>query len=281
MNYNYDELIEELKSLGEFLFVHNVGNAGDSLIYYGMIELFRQHGIKYLEYSDENYRSCKNLVYGGGGGFVRYYDHCSKFIEKHIDTLEKFILLPQTVSGHEELLMRMDERFVLFLREKTSFDYCNRINQNCKTYLSHDLAFSLVGIKLNYKLKWNFPVDSVLRRLKWIIKLLIVKLYSLFGFIYLKRRDIESAIDSNRNIINIDLSDFLSSGDETHEQRMMTAEVFLKLISGFRKIKTDRLHIGIAAYIMGRKCYLMEGSYYKMTAVYKRSMEGTDTTVTI
>jgi exopolysaccharide biosynthesis predicted pyruvyltransferase EpsI len=50
---------------------------------------------------------------------------------------------------------------------------------------------------------------------------------------------------------------------------------FIRTIASYREIHTNRLHIGIAAALLGRQTYLSGNNYFKIRAIYKSSMEGT------
>lgn len=48
---------------------------------------------------------------------------------------------------------------------------------------------------------------------------------------------------------------------------------FLAAISEYETIYTDRLHIAIAAALMGREVHLYPGSYFKIKAIYESSIK--------
>ena len=50
--------------------------------------------------------------------------------------------------------------------------------------------------------------------------------------------------------------------------------IFLNAISQYENIFTDRLHISIAASMLGRKCHLFGGNYFKNKAIYDASIAG-------
>ncbi len=49
---------------------------------------------------------------------------------------------------------------------------------------------------------------------------------------------------------------------------------FFDRIAAFRVIRTDRLHVAIAACLLGRELHFYPGSYFKNRAVFLSSMEG-------
>ena len=44
----------------------------------------------------------KTIVLGGGGGLVPYYDFTAQFIARFASQAKHLIILPHSVSGHEE-----------------------------------------------------------------------------------------------------------------------------------------------------------------------------------
>lgn len=65
---------------------------------------------------------------------------------------------------------------------------------------------------------------------------------------------------------NIDVSKF---GDGTY----LHADAFFQMIALFKVVTTDRMHIAIAASIMGLKVNLIGGNYPKSYDVYRSSIE--------
>ncbi|MCR2273802.1 hypothetical protein NSX50_24400, partial [Salmonella enterica] len=50
-------------------------------------------------------------------------------------------------------------------------------------------------------------------------------------------------------------------------------EGFYDIVSRFRVIYTDRLHVAIAGSMLGRDVFLLEGNYRKNIGVYKSSLK--------
>lgn len=51
-------------------------------------------------------------------------------------------------------------------------------------------------------------------------------------------------------------------------------EGFFKAINRFAVVKTDRLHVAIAACLLGKEVHLYPGAYFKSHAIYRSSIEG-------
>jgi hypothetical protein len=127
--------------------VLNPGNAGDSLIVAGTVQLLTDHGIPYRCITDyENYDSMgRYLCYSGGGCLVPYYDFGRKFLGRHHHRAEHVILLPHTVHGNEDLLAAFGRNVTLICREAVSYLHCRNTAGSAAVYAADDLAFSLAA----------------------------------------------------------------------------------------------------------------------------------------
>ena len=65
------------KYLGkEIIYIANPGNAGDSLIAFGTIQIFNEIGLNYKIGSPSTTYKNKLLFYAGGGNLVGLYNNC-------------------------------------------------------------------------------------------------------------------------------------------------------------------------------------------------------------
>ena len=73
---------------------------------------------------------------------------------------------------------------------------------------------------------------------------------------------------------DLDLSDKLGwfSPYETRNTIDFAAQVMLKALSRFDFVRTDRLHVGIAAALTGADVELLDNSYGKLSGVYAQSL---------
>src|SRR5690606_35442984 len=73
---------------------------------------------------------------------------------------------------------------------------------------------------------------------------------------------------------NIDLSEALSSRPYPRYTCFWTSHCFVCAINHFDTIETDRLHVAIAASLLGKRVLLKRGNYYKNEAVFEHSLKG-------
>lgn len=147
---------------------------------------------------------------------------------------------------------------IIFCREQMSYDYCKYIVPFKKNiYLAHDLAFfsdfSFVELK-----EENNPHKN------------------LFVF----RVDIEIN-PLRKNVIlpssNQDISLYgLISETSSYDVNYAVMEKFIKTINAYDVVWTDRLHVGIAAFLLGKKVHLFDNIYGKNRAVFDRTIRHLD-----
>ncbi|MBA3953853.1 polysaccharide pyruvyl transferase family protein [Candidatus Dependentiae bacterium] len=240
------------------VFVGNSGNAGDALIWYGTKCLFKSIGLPVI--ASDNHQAIMSadiVMYSGGGCLVPYYSWGSSFVEKYAPKVKTLIILPQTIRGNEKLLKKLPSNVILFCRDISSYKHCKKLVPFPKNILfSKDLAF--YSDLTRYK---NVqPTNKVL---------------------YAFRSDIE--VNSARTNIklpasNKDLSSYGSIDASTSlATNMKTVRAFLQPIAQAEEVWTDRLHVGIAAFMLGKKVHLFDNSYGKNKAIYDCTIFKLDT----
>lgn len=251
--------------------VLNPGNAGDSLIVAGTVQLLDDHGIPYRCINDyEGYDSTgRILCYSGGGCIVPYYDFGRKFLARHHERAEQVILLPHTVDGNEDLLAAFGANVTLICREAASYAHCRRAAGRAAVYAADDLAFTLKAEQFldqprgALKLRNNEVAAKMLSRYRDFLgrvgaeKALVVW-----------REDIEGndrrSVAASNDIANI----FGIESTYGMPAMLTSAEYFLKTVDHFETIRTDRLHVAGAGALLGKNVELYPNSYYKNRAMY-------------
>ncbi len=277
INYEvFEPLVNHLKSIGPFLFRPNSGNGGDAVIALSCMEIFDTHGLDWQMYTPDRYEKCKSIVYSGGATFPQYFS-LSKFVSSHDDDLKSFTLMPHSFEGHEQLIANMDDRYHLFAREKTTFDYLENTTKGAHCYLSHDVAFSLDvnAFKLPTTLPLMLPGQPINFDLQWLFKQITLRRFLRKGIkesLYF-RTDSESSGNFNFNKSSVDLSRLIKGKMVTRKQINGIALTFLSVIKRSQKIKTDRLHVGICAGLFGIPCDLYPGINFKINSIHEHSID--------
>ena len=272
----FESLLRHLKSLGPFLFRPNSGNGGDAIIALACMEMFDEMGLDWEVYTSKGYENCKSVVYSGGATFPQYFA-LAKFIATHDDDLESFTLMPHSFEGHEQLLANMDDRYHLFAREKTTHGYLEKVTGEAKIYLSHDVAFSLDVDSLNSfgSLPLFLPGQPINFHLQWIFKQLTLRRYLMSSSKerLFFRTDSEASGEYNDLKGSVDLSRLIKGKMMTRKQVTGIALAFLSVIKRCKHIRTDRLHVGIAAGLCGVSCQLYPGVNFKIRSIYEYSVK--------
>lgn len=245
----FNELAESIATAAsgrKIIYIPNPGNFGDGLIRYGTKQLFLDHQIVHDElnvrYSHVKFQLTPYLlknknyyfVYGGGGAWSEAYGFAKNTV-KYIDRFTSdYTVLPSTYA-----LAGIPSKGRLYRR-----DQGDSIKFSPSSIFCHDMALYSAcrpGSKASY------PAPTK-------------------GAGICMRTDHESrfagqAVPAN----NVDLSivgDHMCNGDD-----------LLKMVAEYDHITTDRLHICIAACIVGRPVDLITGSYFKIKAIYESSIK--------
>ena len=236
-------LLSVLKSLGSFRYIPNPGNLGDCLIGAATFQFFKRH---HLLSSITNENNCENIVYGGGGAWVGalYPEACLPALFL-FEKAKKIVILPSSVFDCSMLTDVLDSRFIVFCRERKTYQYLKGLNTEAKIYIDSDMA-----------LRMDESIFDVT---------------FLSNDFYLKRAlAVRDKIKDIGNIACFFREDVEKCNNVQTDYEFATA-LMLSVVDQFDVIATDRLHVGIAAILMGKEVYLFDNSYGKISSVYEHS----------
>ena len=186
---------------------------------------------------------------GGGGNFVGIYKNCASFLKKN-KNFNEIILLPHTVNNEDELIRSFNDNIKIICREKKSYFYVyNTIKNKNNVFLAHDMAFSL-----------EYPEKFDQNYGKKILNCFRNDAEGTSIHIPRDNLDISTALLKNLNI-----------SDETSIKNH--AESFLLYIASYEVVKTNRLHVAIAASLLSKIVMFYPNSYYKNKEVYEYSLK--------
>ena len=96
---NLIRFLLDTTSPGETIqYIPNPGNAGDSLISLGTLQLMDSLGLRVeLHNHKESFGKKDRVFFGGGGNFVPYYKACRELILRNTH-VQQLVLLPHTVQ---------------------------------------------------------------------------------------------------------------------------------------------------------------------------------------
>ena len=277
------------------------GNNGDHLIWLGMLEVLSKSRSVIVK----DVRDADLVIINGGGMFIDAYkqgiNKVSEYSNRYPD--KELCIAPnsfhfKTIDFGKVLDLRQSKLYI-FSREKYSKSYIDSLQATrplIKSYLDHDLAFNLKNSDFIASINKQYPaaipgnilvVDRMdIEHASSAGKVSIIKgIYS-----FLVSSSIKSFIRKIRIKLRKELgtdftktaTDILKNNNyETHKVTTMdisridvcSFEDFVRLIAEADYIFSNRLHVGVLGYLLGRNVYMSEGSYFKMTGIYEYSMK--------
>jgi exopolysaccharide biosynthesis predicted pyruvyltransferase EpsI len=254
--------------------VLNPGNAGDSLIVAGTVQLMSDHGISYRCINEyDRYDSTGRIMcYSGGGCLVPYYTFGRDFLMRHHERAQHIVLLPHTVDGNEDLLAAFGSNVTLICREEISYQYCRRASR-AQVYAADDLAFSLAA-----KQFLTQPQNALSLRDEKISARLLSRYREFLAHaggentLAAWREDVEQNVKrpmaASHDIANV----FGIESTYGLGAMLTSAEYFLRTVDHFATIRTDRLHVAVAGVLLGKRVEIYPNSYFKNRAMYEFSL---------
>ncbi|WP_445371854.1 polysaccharide pyruvyl transferase family protein [Methylomonas sp. HW2-6] len=272
--------LKELKNYSVIRYIPNHGNAGDGLIAAAAWQLFDRLGLLSSIQVNGEISPGDVVIFSGGGNFIPEYSQARNVIEKSLQqNVSKFILLPHSIRGNEDILQKLDKRFYLFCREKESYEHAQKYATNANVFLTHDLVFGLDLVQLNQRLNINWLRLQLLLHprllkayLNWRQALLKIKPKS-DGTMTLMRVDVE-AKQAGKYPSELDISSKHSSYYSQRFEADLIAREFLATLDQADHIISDRLHVSIASALLGKKLTMFDNSYGKNRNVFLNSMDG-------
>ena len=261
----------------------NPGSAGDALIALATYQLFYELGIDYhiVNGSRPFNPAGKIMLYGGGGNLVQYYDTARKAILEHYLHLKKLVILPHTIQANEDLLSRFRDNVDVICREPVSYAHVKQHAPRANVYLMDDMAFNLDAAALladnsfakdPVPLSWKLRDDLLETFLP--LRLALARRFRLGerGTLNAFRKDIESSRRFPRRD-SVDLGTLFSHGTDNEAVTRYVSRRLLKVLNRYQTIRTDRLHVCIAAAMLGKQVEFFANSYSKCEAVYLYSIK--------
>jgi exopolysaccharide biosynthesis predicted pyruvyltransferase EpsI len=270
--------LAELQGQGELYFYPNRGNAGDSLIACATFQLFERIGLTVHPIKEDGFDAAGKIVlYGGGGNLVAGRREARQFVERHHASAKRLVVLPHTISGHEDLLAKLGSNVDLFAREEVSYNHIKRHAFAANLFLNDDLAFGLnveavlaADCSRPYR---NLPLKRLIRRDIALLKESVRRADQDTGVLNCFRTDKEKT-DIRLPRGNMDLSKLFKCRSFSPEQSLVASNMILRVLSRYDEIRTNRLHLAIAGALLGKRVKFYPNSYYKCEAVYEFSMKG-------
>jgi glycosyltransferase involved in cell wall biosynthesis/exopolysaccharide biosynthesis predicted pyruvyltransferase EpsI len=300
--FRYNKKVAEyIAALPEFFFCPNNGNLGDTVIAEAEYQFLKNINSNYSIfdiYSEEiSDKKHFNFVYGGGGIFVKYYNYQEILNIFKFPNLRRCIILSASFFECDDLIEVLDGRFLVFCRERRSYEYCIGRNKKAEFILSDDMAFNLdinstmmhnsghiTGNMLKLKDKYlnivyanysnyMFTRTKILENLSE--KTIILNDNVRIGFLLRNVSDTESKIQQSISN-NIDLSAYTWTSCSDPGVVKLLSMLFIKAINTLDVVITDRAHVCIISAMLGKEVYTLDNSYGKVFGIIEQSMKNFD-----
>lgn len=263
------------KAYRKIYFRPNSGNAGDSLINVGFYSIADGLGLEYEEISDDfPYEILGEedlVILSGGGNIVPYWNGGSELIQRLTQYAFPLMLMPQSIEGREDVLRLLRKQDILFLRERYSLDYALSLGLDCALALDNDLAFS-TNLTM---LKKQGHGGAVLKsgRVRKLLHIAYHFIRSRFTKeLVALRTDRESKIPDGRKRKINDISRVAKLGTRNRDLNFLSSYWFIKILSWYDVVETDRLHVFVGCVLVGTRVVLHENAYHKIKGVYEYSI---------
>lgn len=253
------------------------GNAGDALIAAGFYQLAEEIGLDYTELQGAplavpSLTSEDLLILNGGGWFTSHWG----FGQEQIDSLTRFdpalLVLPQSVHDADAALARMRPQDTLFVRERYSLNYVTAANPACTVHLDDDMA---VGIDP----EWVMAAAPHLRRpgdrhdpVRYAALARLRARALREPVLQAWRTDAEATGLRPDAPWRGDLSLVANFGVLDRRSALFSAAWFLRALSWYRRVETDRLHVAVGAALLGIPVEVHANNYHKIRGVFEQSL---------
>jgi exopolysaccharide biosynthesis predicted pyruvyltransferase EpsI len=250
------------------LFFPNSGNAGDSLINVASFHALDRAGVRWQAIGQGANVEGRTVILGGGGNFIPAYATIRNAFLGFLDKAKEIILFPHTVRGNEDVLERMGSNVTLICRDVESYRHASTVAASALVLLAHDMAFHLDAERLLDSTeaaavhmpafqeairKHNIDLAGLQRRDR----------------VFYARHDVERSGSIGGS--DADVSAIFAFGTWPGMAER-AAWSLMEMVRTSPPIETDRLHVGIAAALLGKPCVLHDNSYGKNLGVWQHSL---------
>ena len=262
------KLIPFLKTLvnRQILYIRNHGTAGDALIEEGTFELFRKLGLTWdicCEHVNKN-TELDVVMYAGGGNLVPQFNHAKQALQKWIPRSRALVLLSHSVEGHEAFLQSLPSHVYIFCRELSSLAYVKSKHpfpQNVQ--FGRDMSFfypyATMLAHLNHQNQAGVSAGANSPSLQYLFSFRCAE-------VELRINDLcEKTCELG---INRDLLEEHHIGPKNSLERAKAVSYWLLAeIDKADFIITDRLHLAIAAFMIGKTVFIQHSAIHKIDEI--------------
>lgn len=248
------------------------GNAGDALINAGTMAAFKRANVRWDAVEPGDDVSGRDLFVGGGGNLTPYYDHVSDALHRFVNSEpRRLVVLPHGIRGQEQVLKLLRTQDLVMCRDRPGYRHV-RQTAHASVALAHDMAFHLDAPEfLDNPALSAVAVPFIEERLGaqgWSLATIAEQPVMRF-----MRIDEERCAATPNT--DIDISNELIFGD-VNAVSPVAAWSLLECVRHCQRVETDRLHVAIAAALVGIRAQLWPNNYNKNRSVFNQSVRRFD-----
>ena len=277
-----------LQSLGSFYYYPNNGNLGDLLIAEATRQYFQTLGLKWKDFDTASppQEESITIVYAGGGRFTPHWSGLENIVNVlTAPNVKRAVILPHSFTGIDSVIQAMDERHTLVCREQRSYEYVKSLQTKSSVLLADDMALRLNLSNLQ-PITPTTPSAQTLKEEEQQRKLLksgwkerlmqgvkdstVMHQGKRIAFLLRKDCEKQSALNSP---YSYDLSSTWDTSGRSTQHNAAFIRTFAESLRYPDCIVTDRLHIGIMGFLLGKEVYLLDNDYGKLSGVYQQSLK--------
>lgn len=240
------------------------GSAGDSLRQAATYQLFRDLDIEFSLLSETESVDDAVVVIGGGGNLVPAFSSARKALLRTAKAARHVIVLPHTVRGNEELLEDLGPEVEIYCRDPESYVHVLAHRSRARAQLAHDMAFRIDIDRLRSS---GAAAQAAALLAEKLPARPIVQLMTEAGHAFVFRAGTKRI----RPKSSVDISSLLKTGTGPHDAEI-GALALLSHLETVKEIYTDRLDVGIAGAILGKRVCLYDDSDGIVASVYRHSL---------
>jgi hypothetical protein len=284
--------------LGQFtgkdvLFFTSPGEARNSVMAAATYQALNRARARYRTPRTRRFDPAGQFILYGGGGLLQGGDRdACRLLQRLHRTAKHLTILPHTIKDVEDVLGEFGSNVTVIAREPTTFEYISGLPRRYETLLMDDVAFSL---DLD-RLREDEDRADTASALADVLVASLLHSSARAGFADLRRflspgalvtelrarphggvlncfRLDDDAAGIEIPSDNIDLPAQLMFGVSPAPVAFRAARAMLDVLSRFDEIRTDRLHVAIAAGLLGKPTRFFPNTHFKGRAVYEFSMK--------
>lgn len=258
-------LLADLKALGSFTFIPHSGRMGEMVSAASALCYLETNRIPYTLLG-KTAKVGDTIVYGGGEWTERrMYD---KHIHEALGLMRQakhIVILPSSFLDCDSLLQIIDERFVIYCREKISYQYMKERSNGALVKLAHDMLLYAGNDVLHAAL----PSVAPPRRCHDILHDMAFLPQERRG-IFLRSDYIGMGISDD---YCMDLNDFGRCDNScSREDLIVSAQFILHLMRCQKRVVTDNLTVALAAALMGVKTHMVDDARGCAASAYAHTL---------